>query len=120
MKSIRQEIRDIVDRAHREGRPIHTMTIWGSLTRDIAHADFVQFVRGMAQAQQLVAVDKPARFAWKQKGRPPIFYAPGPNKPTGRKGDEAVPALMGFREYGRIMEARKAARTYWREGRHAA
>lgn len=113
MTTIRAEIHELVTAAKTAGKPITANIIWGSLSQDVCEAACINLLSLMVREGQVIRVAGDGTG----KGNPGT-YEPGPN--PIRNARESMSSFMGFREHGRLMDARKGARAFWKEGRKAA
>lgn len=114
--SVRTEIRQFVDAAKAARLPIDSQIIWGSLARDVPEHAFKSILSLMTRAGELTAkAGAPARSP-DGRGRPPCYYEPGRALKPDRGTHESWPRLIGNMEHARLVEARKAARGFWKEG----
>lgn len=115
-KTLRAEIRAIVDEAHRAGKPIGSHVIWGLVTRELPESRIAAEINVMVKCSQLVSVIPPEGYCADSRIR---VYEPGPvavvESGRARQGDQ----FMGNMEHMRLIEAREVARK-WLRGEVAA
>lgn len=107
-KTIRAEIRGIVDDAKARGRPITSNIIWGLLAREVPEDSCKNLLSMMVRAHQVVRV--------KQGDGQPSSYEPGPVPVRDHGSRERFSMMMGNREHGRLEKARDQARKWRRSG----
>lgn len=104
-RTVRAEIRAIVDDAKLRGKPITSEIIWGLLARAVPELSCKNVLAMMVRAQQVRRFDNTA-------GGKSGFYEPGPVAVNEGRAIERCSMIMGFREHARLMAARKAAREW--------
>ncbi len=111
-KSLREEIREIVDEAQRAGRSITATLIWGLVSHDVPDSRVTAELSVMVKARQLDKV--PAAGVGGK-----VCFVPGP-QPVKSRGREQRGFFMGAMMHKRLLGARAAARKWLREGKVAA
>lgn len=107
--SLRTEIRAILEQAKLAGKPIEAQVIWGLLSFDASRDALANLLSLMVRDKQVVRTPGTGTGPGN-----PGTYEPGP-VPVGNTRD-SVSSFMGFREHSRLVDARKAARAWLKQG----